>query len=52
MEKKVISPVFVKSFEREDKANEFAAERRGKVVARYDYDFLRGKIIKTFEVKY
>lgn len=52
MEKKIISPVFIKSFEREDMAKVFAAARGGKVIARYDYDFLRRRIIKTFEVKY
>lgn len=53
MEKKIISPVFIKSFEREGMAKVFAAAARGgKVTARYDYDFLRRRIIKTFEVKY
>lgn len=52
MEKKIISPIFIKYFEREDIAKVFAAAHSGKITVHYDYDFLRYRIVKTFEVKY
>lgn len=43
---------FIRDFITEANANKFAQANGGKVTVHYDYDELKGKLIKTYRVKY
>jgi hypothetical protein len=42
----------IKVFDSERKAVNFAADRKGKISVRYDWDSFRNKMVKEFIVKY
>lgn len=44
--------MFVREFNVEAQAEKFAKANGGTVTVRYDYDTLKGRIIKIFRVKY
>lgn len=50
MEKNMIH--FIKIFSVEKNAEKFAKENNGKVQVKYEWDDMRGRIVKQFIVKY
>ena len=43
---------FKKVFTEEEVAESFVSQSGGEIIVRYDYDDMRGKVIKQFEVRY
>ena len=43
---------FIRIFTEEKMAKIFAGQAGGEIIVRYDYDEMRGKIVKQFEVRY
>ena len=43
---------FIRVFTEEKMAKIFVGQAGGEIIVRYDYDEMRGKIVKQFEVRY